>query len=110
MAQVRIVGPTRRIRLEVCRRPAGRGDEVHAAFRLSSSELDGIVGLRVRRGMSVTAAASLDGLADSLRRDALDRLVVVAGILRPGSLDGSPPDSIRRRLEVDALGSLAALS
>jgi NAD(P)-dependent dehydrogenase (short-subunit alcohol dehydrogenase family) len=106
MARVLIVGSNRGIGLEVCRALAARGDEVHAACRSSSPELEEIEGVRVHGGVDVRDTASLDALAGSLGRDSLDWLVVVAGILERGSLDDFDPESVRRQFEVNALGPL----
>ncbi|HVS65328.1 MAG TPA: SDR family oxidoreductase [Thermoanaerobaculia bacterium] len=108
MTRVLIVGSNRGIGLEVCRQLAERGDEVRAACRKSSLELDEIDGVHVHSGVDVTDPPSLDSLAESLGRESIDWLVVVAGILEPVSLADFDAGSVRRQFEVNALGPLSA--
>jgi NAD(P)-dependent dehydrogenase (short-subunit alcohol dehydrogenase family) len=104
MARALIVGSNRGIGLELCRALAARGDEVHATCRRSSPELEAIEGVRVHTGVDVTDGAALEALAESLGRDSLDWMVVVAGILERVSLEDFDPESERRQFEVNALG------
>ena len=109
MARVLIVGSNRGIGLEICKQLAARGDEVVAACRRSSDELDQLgkdAKVDIRPGVDVTDRASLDALAGALQPASVDWLVVVAGILEGMSLDALDFDSIRRQFEVNSIGPL----
>jgi NAD(P)-dependent dehydrogenase (short-subunit alcohol dehydrogenase family) len=106
--RVLVIGANRGIGLEICRQLAGRGDAVHAACRRRSDELEAIDGVTIHDGVDVTDRDALDRLAEALGRDSLDWLLVVAGILQRTSLDDLDVESIRRQLEVNALGPLVA--
>jgi NAD(P)-dependent dehydrogenase (short-subunit alcohol dehydrogenase family) len=104
--RVLVIGSNRGIGLEMCRQLAGRGDTVHAACRERSAELAAIDGITIHEGVDVTDRDALDRLAGRLGSDSLDWLMVVAGILERTSLEGLEVDSIRRQLEVNAIGPL----
>ena len=105
MTRAVIVGSNRGIGLEICRQLAARGDEVIAACRHSSPELDRL-GVDVRAGVDVTERASLDALARAIEPESVDWLVVVAGVLERMRLDALDFDSIRRQFEINAIGPL----
>ena len=100
-----ITGANRGIGLEFCRQLAARGDEVVAACRESTPELDAL-GLRVETGVDVADAASVADLARRLDGIDLGLLVANAGILERIGLDALDFDSIRRQFEVNAIGTL----
>ena len=100
-----ITGANRGIGLEFCRQLAARGDEVVAACRESTPELDAL-GLRVETGVDVADAASVADLARRLDGIGLGLLVANAGILERIGLDALDFDSIRRQFEVNAIGTL----
>ena len=100
-----ITGANRGIGLEFCRQLAARGDDVIAACRESSPELDGL-GVRVETGMDVADAAAVDDLAGRLAGTQLSTLVCNAGILKRIGLDELDYESIRRQFEVNAMGTV----
>jgi NAD(P)-dependent dehydrogenase (short-subunit alcohol dehydrogenase family) len=100
-----ITGANRGIGLEFCRQLAARGDDVIAACRESSPELDGL-GVRVETGMDVADAAAVADLAGRLAGTQLSTLVCNAGILKRIGLDELDYESIRRQFEVNAMGTL----
>ncbi len=109
MASVLVLGSNRGIGLELVRQLAARGDEVTAACRRSSPELDGLPGVTVHPGVDVTDPSALESLAVELGADALDTLVVMAGVLEPVSLEHLDAEAIRRQFETNALGPLQAV-
>jgi len=105
MARALVTGGNRGIGLELCRQLAARGDEVIAACRKSSAELDAL-GVRVIEGVEVGAADAVAHLAREVGDTPLDLLVNNAGILtveRFGELDF---ERIQRQFEVNSLGPL----
>jgi NAD(P)-dependent dehydrogenase (short-subunit alcohol dehydrogenase family) len=100
-----VTGANRGIGLALCRQLAARGDEVTAACRKSSAELDGL-GVRVEAGVDVADEASVAGLARRLEGKGLDVLVNNAGILERNSLENLDFESIRRQFEINAVGML----
>lgn len=109
MATALVTGANRGIGLELCRLLKERGDDVIAACRSSSPELDAL-GVRVEQGVDVTSDASVRRLADRLRGVSIDLLVHNAGILRHDSLRDVDADSVREQLEVNAIGPLRVTS
>jgi NAD(P)-dependent dehydrogenase (short-subunit alcohol dehydrogenase family) len=105
MSDVLVVGSNRGIGLQLCSQLAQRGDSVIAACRESSEALEAL-GVPVHTGVDVTARASLEKLADTLGTDAVDTLLVVAGILRRTGLGNFDADVVREQFEVNALGAL----
>jgi NAD(P)-dependent dehydrogenase (short-subunit alcohol dehydrogenase family) len=105
MANVLITGGNRGIGLELCRQFAARGDEVIAACRKSSGELEE-TGAKVHAGVEVTDDGSVAALAEALQGRWIDVLINCAGILTRESLDDLNIDRIRRQFEVNAVGPL----
>jgi len=108
--RVLVIGSNRGIGLELCRQLSGRGAEVLAACRLSSAELAGIDGCVVHEGIDVTDHPTLEAFAGDLGPDSIDWVVVVAGILERNNLQALDVESIRRQLEVNAIGPLVAVA
>lgn len=104
MATVLVTGANRGIGLELARQYRDRGDQVIAACRQSSPELDAL-GVRVEAGVDV-ADPDLGGLPARLGDTALDVLVNNAGVLSVELLGQLDFDAIRRQIEVNALGPL----
>jgi len=105
MATVLVTGGNRGIGLELCRQLAARGDDVIAACRVSSSELEAS-GAEVHESVEVTDDAAVDKLRTALDGRAIDVLINCAGILTRESLDELDFDQIRRQFEVNAIGPL----
>jgi NAD(P)-dependent dehydrogenase (short-subunit alcohol dehydrogenase family) len=100
-----VTGSNRGIGLELCRQVQARGDEVIAACRSSSLELDAI-GCRVVDGMDVADPDLGQRLLDALGDENVDVLVNNAGILRSETLDTLDLDGAREQFEVNTLGAL----
>lgn len=108
MHTVLITGANRGIGLALSQQFAGRGDRVIGVCRHGSAALEQ-TGAQVEAGIDVTDADALAALAQRLQDTAIDTLVLNAGILARetlGSIDAAGFDSIRRQLEVNALGPL----
>ena len=86
MARILVVGSNRGIGLEICKQLAGRGDEVVAACRTASAELENISGVTVKTGVDVSKEASIAKFRDTCG-EPFDWLLVVAGIMRRTALD-----------------------
>lgn len=109
MSRYVITGANRGIGLELCRQLSARGEEVVAACRKSSGELDAL-GVRVEAGIDVSADDCGSVLARRLDGAPVDVLVNNAGILERVSLDDLDFDSIRRQFEINSLGPLRITS
>ncbi len=105
MAKVMVVGANRGIGLELCRQLKARGDAVIGTCRSASPALASL-GVRVESGVDVTDDASVKALAARIAGEALDVLVINAGVLDNVSLSALDVDSIRRQFEVNAIGPL----
>jgi NAD(P)-dependent dehydrogenase (short-subunit alcohol dehydrogenase family) len=105
MATILVTGSNRGIGLELCRQLQQRGDEVIAACRASSPDLEAL-GVRVEPDVDVTSQPSIDGLAAKLRGVRIDVLVNNAGVLSRESIDDMNFDRIRRQFETNALGTM----
>jgi NAD(P)-dependent dehydrogenase (short-subunit alcohol dehydrogenase family) len=100
-----VTGSNRGIGLELCRQLKARGEDVIAACRSSSPELE-TLDVRVATGVDVTSAAAVTGLLARLDDVTIDGLILNAGILEPTSLEPLDLESLRRQFEVNALGPL----
>lgn len=105
MGHVAVTGANRGIGLELCRQLKAKGASVIALCRKSSPELSDL-GVRVETGLDVTSARAVADLAARLEGLTMDVLINNAGLLARESLDDLDFDSIRRQLEVNALGPL----
>ena len=105
MATWLVTGSNRGIGLELCRQVYARGDEVVAACRTSSLELDAI-GCRVVDAIDVADAGVGRRLVDALGDSGVDVLVNNAGILHSETLDTLDLDAARVQFEVNTLGAL----
>ncbi len=112
-----VTGSNRGIGLELVRQLRARGDVVIAVCRSPSPGLEA-TGARIERGIDVSSEADVLGLARRLEGTRIDLLVHNAGILERGALAPLAPTpearlasvdlaSIRRQIEVNALGPLA---
>jgi NAD(P)-dependent dehydrogenase (short-subunit alcohol dehydrogenase family) len=108
MSLVVITGANRGIGLAMARQYLARGEEVVAACRRPSAELEAS-GAEVVPDIDVREPASLDKLLARLDRRRIDILVNNAGILSSQSLDRldeSAFEAIREQFEVNAMGPL----
>ena len=107
MATALVTGANRGIGLELCRQLAARGDDVIAACRASSAELEAL-SVRLEAGLEVTSDEAVAGLAQRLAADGvrLDVLIHNAGLLIGDSLGALDFDAMRRQFEVNSLGPL----
>lgn len=105
MSTILVVGANRGIGLEICRRLAGRGENVIAACRRSNDELDAL-GVRVVEDVEVVDDKSVAALAKKLDGTTLDWLVHNAGILTHETIDDLDFSRIVRQFEVNAVGPL----
>lgn len=104
-----VTGANRGIGLELARQLSARGDHVVAVCRNASKELESIENVEIVRDVDVTSDVGVSRVADAIGTRLIDALVHNAGILEPQS--GSPSlgfdfDSIRRQIEVNALGPM----
>lgn len=105
-----VTGSNRGIGLALVTLLKQRGQEVVAACRKTSKELDAL-GVEVVPGVEVTSPAGIEKLASAVGKRKVDLLINNAGILRSsGSLPELDPQSIRDQLEVNALGPLLLTS
>lgn len=109
MALTVVTGANRGIGLELCRQLHARGDTVVAVCRRSSNQLDKL-GVRVEAGVDVSDDASVASLRERLSDAKIDLLVNNAGILERGGLSDIDAESVRRQLEVNAIGPLRVSS
>lgn len=108
MAHCLVTGANRGIGLALCKLLANRGDQVIAACRDSSKELDAL-GVRVETGVEVGDPDSVRRLAKSLEGEALDWLINNAGVLRRdtlGGLHGEALEDLYLQLRVNSVGPL----
>ena len=108
MAICLVTGANRGIGLALCKLLAGRGDQVIAACRNASKELEAL-GVRVETGVEVSDPESVRQLARSLEGEALDWLINNAGVLRRdtlGGLHGEALEDIYLQLRVNSVGPL----
>ncbi len=105
MVRVLVTGAARGIGLALCEQLKTRGDEVVAACRAKSEELEAL-GVRVVEGVDVTSDRSVEELATLLGDETLDLLINNAGILSGESLEDLSFERMRAQFEVNALGPL----
>lgn len=100
-----VTGANRGIGLELCRQLADRGDEVVAACRRPSRELEAL-GVRIEAGVDVAEPDCVADLAGRLSGTPVDVLINNAGILERVGLDDLDFASVRRQFEINSLGPL----
>ena len=105
MATWVVTGANRGIGLELCRQLVARGEDVIAACRTPSKELEDL-GARVVSGVDVTTDAGAAALLAATEGKTIDVLVNNAGILVPDSLGSIDFDTVRRSFEVNTIGPL----
>lgn len=100
-----VTGANRGIGLALCQLLRQRGDEVIAACRNSSPELDRL-GVDVVTGIEVTSDESVAKLARHVGKTALDLVILNAGILRQSGLDDLDLGDVDEQLAVNAVAPL----
>ena len=108
MASCLVTGANRGIGLALCRLLKARGDQVIAACRRASPELEGL-GVRIETGVEVGDPGSVSRLAAALEGLALDWLINNAGVLRRdtlGGLHGESLEDLYLQFRVNAVGPL----
>lgn len=105
MSRVLVTGANRGIGLELCRQLLGRGTEIIAVCRQSSSALDGL-NVTVVDGVNVADAADVQSLSGRLGNTQIDWLINNAGILSREGVDDLDHDAIERQFRVNSMGPL----
>ena len=105
MATWVVTGANRGIGLEMCRQLKERGDDVLAACRATSPELDAL-GVQVASGVEMANDDGASKIAKALGEKSIDVLVNNAGILLPDALEMLDFDLLRKQFEVNTLGPL----
>ena len=105
MSTYLITGANRGIGLELVRQLKNRGEDVIAACRSTSSELNSL-GVRVETGIDITSGDSVIRLREKLNDTKLDVLIQNAGVAQFNSLSNLDPQSILHQFEVNALSPL----
>lgn len=105
MATICITGANRGIGLEMARRFHNRGDQVIAACRSHSTDLESL-GAEIVVGVDVTSDDGVAGLVEALGARKLDVLINNAGLLSDESLEDLDFDRIRQQFEINSLGPL----
>ena len=100
-----VTGSNRGIGLEYCRQLRARGEQVIAACRASSPELEAL-GVRIETGVDLTREEAITGLVERLAGLPIDGLILNAGLLETTSLEALDLESLRRQFEVNALAPL----
>lgn len=107
MATWVITGANRGIGLEITRQLAARGDDVIAACRSASKELDAMGGkVAVATGVDVTSEAGIEALRGAVGTKKIDVLLHNAGIMIPFGLDALDLDAMSKQYEVNAIGPI----
>jgi len=105
MARIVITGANRGIGLELARQFAERGDDVVAACRKSSPDLQALRA-DVHEGVEVSDEIAVARFADAIGDQPIDVLINNAAILRPDSFADLKLDGILEQLEVNAIAPL----
>jgi NAD(P)-dependent dehydrogenase (short-subunit alcohol dehydrogenase family) len=106
MAHCLVTGANRGIGLALCKRLVDRGDQVIAACRHSSAQLDAL-GARVETGVDVGDPESVRRLGRALEGQPLDWLINNAGVLRRdqlGELNGDAIEGIYEQFRINSVG------
>ncbi|PCI64376.1 MAG: short-chain dehydrogenase [Kordiimonadales bacterium] len=101
-----ITGANRGIGLALAQHYAGAGYDVTAIVRRSSPQLEAIA-TTIIDGIELTGAQGIAAVAAKLKRQAIDLLLNVAGIMQWETLEELNFDKVRTQLEVNALAPLA---
>lgn len=105
MATWVVTGANRGIGLEMCRQLKARGEDVFAACRTTSPELDAL-GVTVVPGVEMASDDGATKIAAALGDKRIDVLLNNAGVLVPDALEALDFDAMKTQYEVNALGPL----
>jgi NAD(P)-dependent dehydrogenase (short-subunit alcohol dehydrogenase family) len=105
MARIVITGANRGIGLALAKTAAARGDEVIAAVRTSSPELEAL-GVEVHAGVNVADDQSVAAFAKAIAGKPIDVLINNAAIHRGDSLAAMNFGKLRDQFEVNSLGPI----
>ena len=105
MATWVVTGANRGIGLELCRQLKARGEDVFAACRTTSRELDAL-GVTVVPGVEMTSDDGAAKIGKALGDRRIDVLLNNAGVLVPDALEALDFDTLKKQYEVNALGPL----
>ena len=100
-----VTGANRGIGLEICKQLKERGEDVVAACRTRSPELDGL-GVTVVSGVEMTSDAAARAIEEALGDKRIDVLLHNAGVLVPDALEMLDFEAIKKQLDVNAIGPL----
>ena len=100
-----ITGANRGIGLELVRQLKGRGEDVIATCRSSSSELNSL-SVRIETDIDISSGDSVIKLKENLNDTKIDVLIQNAGVAEFNSLTHLDPQSILNQFEVNALSPL----
>lgn len=103
-----VTGANRGIGLALTQQLHAQGHTLIAACRTSSSELQALVGerLRIVEGVDVGHNACIQVLQDALKGESLDWVINNAGLLKSSSLDNLDFEAIEAQMQVNAYGPL----
>lgn len=105
MQRVVVVGANRGIGFALARQWKERGEEVIAACRKTSAELDAL-GVRIEERVDVCSDEALAAFRERLGEPPIDVLAITAGALSRESLGRLDFERMRELFEVNALGPL----
>lgn len=105
MATVVVTGANRGIGFELCRLYRQRSDDVVAACRVASPELEGL-GARIIDDVDVATTAGVSRLATALGNQPVDVLINNAGILRRDDFNTLDFDAMLEQYRINALAPL----
>ena len=105
MARYVVTGASRGIGLEMVRQLNERGEDVIAAVRTPTPELEAI-GCEIAEGVDVTTDAGAERLVEALKGRRVDVLVNNAGLLISDTLQTLDFGNALKQYEVNALGPL----
>ncbi len=106
-----ITGANRGIGLEFCRQLSKRGDDVIAACRTTSPELNELAknagaGVQIVEGVDIASSTGAAKILQVIGEGEIDLLINNAGIMSSVTLDNLDADSIREQFEINALAPL----